>query len=121
MHALAHKAYGQTKTRTIDDKQLELAVFKQITEALEAASSLPVSEASVRAEALNKNTQLWTILTTDLLHPENAYDANLKRDLLILARFIEKKTPNSLTDNDALNELIEINQTVIAGLVAKPL
>lgn len=120
MHALAHKAYGQVKTRTVDEQHLELLIFRQITDELQAALSSPQSDAVARADALNRNTQLWTILTTDLLHPDNAYPPDLKRSFIVLARTVEKATPTCMTDNDALSELIEINQTVIEGLIAKP-
>jgi flagellar protein FlaF len=120
LQALAHKAYGQVKARTVDDRQLELLIFRQITEELQSALEQPHTNATARAEALNRNAQLWTILTTDLLHPDNAYEPSLKRSLIMLARFVEKATPKSMTDNDALSEIIEINTTVIGGLVAKP-
>ena len=119
MQALAHKAYGQVKARTVDERHLELLIFRQITEELQAALGQPLASATVRAEALNRNAQLWTILTTDLLHPDNAYDPSLKRSLIMLARFVEKATPKGITDNEALSEIIEINTNVIDGLVAK--
>ena len=72
MQALAVKAYGEVRNRTADNKSLEHALFDQITDALrDVAVDQEKTDAAKWADAVNRNLELWTILTTDLLHPEN--------------------------------------------------
>ena len=72
MQALAVKAYGEVRNRTADNKSLEHALFRQITDGLIEAAELEKTDASKWADALNRNLELWTLLSSDLLHPETS-------------------------------------------------
>lgn len=117
MQALAFKAYGEIAHRTASDKEIEFALFQQITDALERVLDPDTRSPSLWADALSRNQQLWTIIATDLLQPENALPDDLKRSLLFLSEFVRQSTMKILGGAEGISDLIEVNRTVMAGLV----
>jgi flagellar protein FlaF len=120
LQALAVKAYGEVRQRTVGDKEIEYALFRQITDALEAVAESTDFAPAAWADALNRNQQLWTILAADLLSPGNALPDDLKRSLLYLSEFVRRTSLNVLAGQDGLHDLIEVNRTVMAGLPRSP-
>lgn len=120
MHNLAHKAYGQVTRRTADPRQIETAVFEQVTEALVHVEADPNADPALWADAINRNRQLWLTLWTDLLSPGNALPDDLKTGLLNLAEFVRRTSMDVLAGGEGLADLIEINRTILAGLQARP-
>lgn len=116
MQTLASKAYGQTQHRIAGDRDIEYALFAQITEALENVATNAVEGAAARVDAISRNLSLWTILATDLLAPSNALPADIKKRLLILAEFVRRESMKRLSDDGELNPFIVINRTVMSGL-----
>lgn len=117
MQALAYKAYGNVAQRTAGDKEIEFALFQQITEALEGVLDPDTRTPSAWADAISRNQQLWTIIATDLLDPGNGLPDNLKRSLLLLSEFVRQSSLNILAGEESIPDLIEVNKTVMAGLV----
>ena len=117
MQALAFKAYGEVTRRTAGEKEIEYALFLQITEALENVLDPETRSLSEWADALNRNQQLWIIIATDLLLPGNALPDELKRSLFFLSDFVRQTSLKVLSGDDGIPDLIEVNKTVMAGLV----
>lgn len=117
MQSLALKAYGQITQRTAGDREIEFALFLQITEALESVIDPETRNLSDWADAINRNQQLWTIIATDLLLPGNGLPDDLKRSLLILSEFVRQASFKALAGNETISDLIEVNKTVMAGLI----
>ena len=111
------KAYGEVAKRTASDRQLEFALFMQITTALENLMSPDQVSLSDWADAINRNQQLWTILAGDLMLPSNALPYDLKRRLLLLSEFVRRTSLKVLAGEEDVSGLIEINKAVMAGLV----
>jgi flagellar protein FlaF len=116
LQALAVKAYGEVQQRTVGDKEIEYALFRQITEALEAVAETTEFAPAAWADAVHRNQQLWTIIAADLLSPGNALPDDLKQSLLYLSEFVRRTSLNVLAGEDGLRDLIEVNRTVMAGL-----
>jgi flagellar protein FlaF len=116
LQALAVRAYGRVQQRTVGDKEIEYAIFRQITDALEAVAVTTEFAPAAWADAVNRNQQLWTIIAADLLTPGNALPEELKRSLLYLAEFVRRTSLKVLAGEDGLSDLIEVNRTVMAGL-----
>lgn len=116
MHQLASKAYGNVTNRTASDKQVEYALFSEITQSLQHVSQTDDIQPAEWADAIDRNLQLWTILSTDLLSEENQLDAGLKRSLVLLAESVRRLSYRVLADEAEISELIEINQTIMLGL-----
>jgi len=116
LHNLAFKAYGQVQKRTASDKGIEHALFLQITEALEEVARSDSPSPSAKADAIHRNQQLWTLLTTDLLNPANSLPIDLKSRLLQLSKFVQKTSMEILSGTGNIADLIEVNRPIIAGL-----
>lgn len=116
MQALAVKAYGEVRNRTADNKSLEHALFRQITDALIEAQTLEKTDPAKWADAVNRNLELWTVLTTDLLHPENKLPDAIRKSLLELSVFVRRHSMQVLSGEAQLADLIEVNESIIPGL-----
>jgi flagellar protein FlaF len=116
VQALAVKAYGDVRNRTADDKSLEFALFQQITEGMTQAVTLEKTDPAKWADAINRNLELWTVLTTDLIHPENQLPVETRKALLELSVFVRKTSMQVLSGEEQLTDLIEINESIMSGL-----
>lgn len=116
MQALAVKAYGEVQQRTVGDREIEYALFRQITEALESVSATTEFAPAEWADAISRNQQLWSLIAVDLLNPANALADELKRSLLYLSEYVRRTSLKVLAGEDGLSDLIEVNKTVMAGL-----
>ena len=116
MQSLAFKAYGEVKQRTAGEKEIEFALFRQITDALKQVSEGNDVQPSDWAEAIHRNQQLWTTIAIDLLHPGNALPDEMKRSLLYLAEFVRQTSMKIMAGEGEIADLIEINQTIMNGL-----
>jgi len=69
-------------------------------------------------DALKHNQRIWTILQAELEKPDNPLPIALKRNLLLLSLFIDKRTIETLAfpSPEKLTILININQNISAGL-----
>ena len=116
MQALAVKAYGEVQKRTADPRSIEAALFRQITDGMIAAKDLRDSDPSTWANAINKNLELWNVLGSDLLHPDNQLNDSLRKSLLELSLFVRRATTKILAGSNELEDLIAINESIIQGL-----
>jgi flagellar biosynthesis activator protein FlaF len=117
LQALAHKAYGEVTQRTAGDKEIEYALFLQITEALKDILDPDTRSVADWADALSRNQQLWAIIAADLMHPGNGLADELKRRLFILSEFVRRTSLKAFAGEEVISDLIEVNRTVMAGLV----
>ena len=60
--------------------------------------------------------QLWTLITTDLLNPDNTLAIETKAGLISLAEFVRRTSHQILSGEEGLADIIEINRTIMAGL-----
>ncbi len=116
MQSLAFKAYGEVTQRTAGEKDIELALFRQITDALKQVSEAVDVQPTDWAEAIHRNQQLWTTIAIDLLHPGNALPDELKRSLLYLAEFVRQSSMKIMAGEGEIADLIEVNQSIMNGL-----
>ena len=116
MQALAVKAYGEVRNRTADNKSLESALFEQITDGLIEAVNLEKEDPAKWADAINRNLELWTVLTTDLLNPNNQLPDATRKSLLELSVFVRRASMQVLSGSGDLTDIIEINQSIMGGL-----
>lgn len=117
MQALAFKAYGQVTQRTASGRALEHALFDQITQGLEQAAAAGRDDPGLWGEALYRNLQLWSLIAADILHPDNALPTETRAGLLQLSEFVRRNTQQVFAGTAELSDLIEVNRTIMAGLV----
>ncbi|MFN4183314.1 MAG: flagellar biosynthesis regulator FlaF [Hyphomonas sp.] len=116
MQALAYKAYGQVTQRTATGRALEFAVFEQVTRDLQSVLDDGGANPGAWGDAIYRNLQLWTIIATDLLSPENALPNETKAGLITLSEFIRRTSLKVLAGSEGLADIIEVNRTIMAGL-----
>lgn len=119
MQALAFKAYGEVAQRTAGEKEIEYALFLQITDALERVVDPETRSLESWADAVYRNQQLWIIIATDLLLPGNALPDEMKRSLLYLSEFVRQTSMKIMAGEESIPDLIEVNKTVMAGLASQ--
>jgi flagellar biosynthesis activator protein FlaF len=116
LQSLAFKAYGEVTQRTAGEKDIEIALFQQITNELRNVSDADTVQPTDWAEAIHRNQQLWTMIAIDLLNPGNALPEEMKRSLLYLAEFVRQNSMKILSGSGDIADLIEINQSIMMGL-----
>lgn len=120
MQTLALRAYGEVQQRTADDKEIERAVFAQITAALENAADPDAVSPTVWADAIHRNQQLWSILAADVLSVKNALPDATKTQLFQLSQFVRKHSLQVLSGTAEIADLIDINKSILAGMNGRP-
>jgi flagellar biosynthesis activator protein FlaF len=116
LQLLAHKAYGEIHTRTASDRDIEFALFDQITKALSEVNTGQDAPPARRADAVSRNLQLWTLLSSDLISEANALDIATKRGLLNLGHYVRRRSMQALADTSDLSDLIDINTTLMQAM-----
>lgn len=116
----ALKTYQAVENTTLSGRELEASILSR--SAMRLAAVRDDWEAADRDErldeALRYNQRLWTLFQAELTDPNNPLPIELKRNLLSLSAFIDKRTFEVLSDPDPrkLDILIEINRNIAAGL-----
>lgn len=116
MQALAYKAYGQVTQRTATGRALEHSLFEQVTRDLQSVLDDGGENTGAWGDAIYRNLQLWTIIATDLLSPENMLPNETKAGLITLSEFVRRTSMKVLAGAEGLADIIEVNRTIMAGL-----
>lgn len=116
MQNLVSRAYGEVQQRTADDKEIERAVFAQITAALENVADPRAVSPTDWADAIHRNQQLWSILAADLLSAKNALPEATKTQLFQLSQFVRKHSLQVLSGTADVADLIDVNKSILVGL-----
>ncbi len=117
MQLLAHKTYGEIQTRTASDRDIEYALFDQITKALREINKQPDTPPSKRMDAISRNLQLWILLSADLMSEANALDIETKSGLLGLSIYVRRRSMQALADDASeLSDLIDINTSLMQAM-----
>lgn len=68
--------------------------------------------------ALKYNQRIWSIFQSEMAKSENPLPDNIKRNILLLSRFIDQRIFDVMAFPDPvkLNIVIRINQNIAAGL-----
>ena len=120
LHALAQQAYDNVQHRTAGEREIELALFTQITQDLTKVAEQEVPAPTVWAEAISRNLELWSLLASDLLGAENTIADELKGGLLYLSEFVRTESMRILSGEGELRNLIDINISIMQGLSGQP-
>jgi flagellar protein FlaF len=115
----AVSAYGSVIRHTEDPRDIEFRVFEQITSALEAAAPAE-AHFTARIQAVHRNRELWQTLAGDLADAENALPDETRAGLLSLAIWVTRETDRVMHHGAPLDDLIEINRSIMQGLRPGP-
>lgn len=120
MYASAKKAYENGARATDSSRDLEAtALFKaaRLLEACRAAWGEP-GHAERLEHALRYNQRLWTLFQSELARPDHEMVPALRRDLLQISVFVDKRTFEVISSPspEKLQALIDIDRNIASGL-----
>ena len=111
----AQTAYGHQARAIKTPRDTEYDAIAHITRRLKAADGQTGRFAELAA-AVHANRRLWTILASDVAHPDNPLPQDLKARLFYLAEFTDAHSSRVLSQSATAAPLIEINTAVMRGL-----
>lgn len=111
------QAYQAASQRSEDPRATEYRLFAQVTRALMNAKTLPREEMKPRAEALDWNRRVWSNLAIDCASEDNKLPESLRAAIISLSIFVSKHASVALRDPEAIDDLVDINRTVMQGLM----
>lgn len=90
--------------------------------ALRLKSAQDTADREKMRAAARLNWRLWTIIQAELMDPECPVPADIRGNVLSLARFIDQHTVEFISEPqpESLNVLININRQLSAGLYQTP-
>lgn len=104
--------YGSAGLRTERDSEYD--AFSYVTRLLRDAKNSRLGPATV--QAIHKNSELWSILATDLAQPDNTLPDETKAGLISLAGFAIRQGFSVLNNGGTIDSLIEVNVAIMKGL-----
>ena len=114
------QAYESVEKATLPGRELEAMILTRAARKLiQCQDNWNDQDRSEKLdEALKYNQRVWSIFQTELASPDNPLPANLKRDLLQLSGFVDKRIFETMAhpEPDKLSIIISINQNIAAGL-----
>ena len=118
MTMYAQAGYTQMRKASASPRQIEAELLTSIASSLEAAADPENGSYAALANAVHRNTQLWTALLVDLAAPENSLDDHLKAQLISLGAFSIRHGNKVLAKEEGVETLVRINRSIAAGLRA---
>ena len=124
MFTNARKAYEAGNQATDSSRELEsTALFKAARLLQECHDQWDQAGHGERLEhALRYNQRLWTLFQSELARPDHEMIPSLRRDLLQISGYVDKRTFELMAtpDRDRLRVLIEIDRNIASGLAVRP-
>lgn len=111
------QAYQQASQRSEDPRATEYRLFAQVTRALIASKTLPKEDVKGRVEALDWNRRVWSNMAVDCASQDNQLPEALRAAIISLSIFVSKHASIALRDTSAIDDLVDINRTVMQGLM----
>lgn len=119
--------YRKAEQANLTGKDLEVAVLvkgaRLLRECQKCWSSLDQRQRlNQLGEACRYNQRIWSVFQTEALREENPLPSDLKRNILLLSGFIDKKLMDALAypGPEKLTQIIDINLNIAAGLRGSP-
>ncbi len=124
MNARGLGAYAQVSNVTLSGREVEAAVLTKAAVKLKSCQdNWYVDDREARLdEALKFNQRIWSIFQGELGREDNPLQKELRRDILRLSAFIDKRIIEIMAypEPEKLNAIIAINQNLAAGLRQRP-
>lgn len=120
MYANPLQAYESVEKATLPGRELEAMILTRAARKLRQCQDNwnDQDRRDKLDEALKYNQRVWSIFQTELASPDNPLPANLKKDLLQLSGFVDKRIFETMAhpEPEKLSIIISINQNIAAGL-----
>ena len=120
----AVKAYQNVDQKTMSGRETEARVLTKAAQKLiECQRNWDApGRYQLLDEALKYNQRIWSIFQAEVAKPENPLPINVKRDVLALSKYIDKRIFDTMAfpSSEKLSIIIRINQNIAAGLRGSP-
>lgn len=123
MYGSAKKAYESGAKATTSNRELEATALFKAARQFEACRDTwgePGHEERLE-QALRYNQRLWTLFQDELARPDHPMVPALRRDLLQISVFVDKRTFEILSapSPEKLQALIDIDRNIASGLAVR--
>lgn len=115
------QAYAKTQSLALSQRELEARALFKAASKLQALKDNWDPSISVIEEPLSHNRRLWTIFLASATEEDCPLPPELRKNIIGLGRFVINQCMRILFEPDVakLDLLIEINQNIAAGLMAR--
>lgn len=113
MHGI--EAYKQTMRDIQSPKDAEAKIISAITKGLERHAPEGYKSSFLK-DYLVKNQRLWVAVRNDTGSEGNSLPVALRAQLVSLSLWVERHTVSVLTGQADVQDLIDLNRRIIAGL-----
>jgi flagellar biosynthesis activator protein FlaF len=110
------QAYQKAAVQAEDPRDTEYRLFGQVTRALIAAQNADKFDIKTRAEALDWNRRVWSVMGSDCSFEGNKLPDALRASIISLSIWVGKQTSLAMRNSDEIADLIEINRIIMEGL-----
>jgi len=110
------QAYQQAALRADSPRGAEYRLFGQVTLALMEAQRGGAADPSARADALERNLRLWSVLANDCADPQNRLPEALRAAIISLSLWVDRHTREIGQGAAEIAPLVEVNRMVMQGL-----
>jgi len=122
-----YDVYKKAEKENLKGKDLEVAVLvkgaRLLKECEKSWDKLARKQLLAQlGDACKYNRRIWSVFQTEAMKEDNPLPAELKRNILLLSGFIEKRLLEVLAypDPEKLTQVIKINLHIAAGLRGSP-
>jgi flagellar protein FlaF len=124
VYANPAEAYKSTDQAIMSGREIEAAVLTKAAWKLKNCQTNWEAEDREEklVEALKFNQRVWSILQSELAKEDNPLPTRLRRDLLSLSAFIDRRIIETMAypSPEKLSIVIDINNNIAAGLRGSP-
>ncbi len=117
------KAYRDVQKETLSNREVEASILTQAAlELKDCQKNWDTCDYSKLDSALKFNQYIWSIFQTEIIKEDNALPVELKRDILNLSIFIDKRIfeITAYPSPEKLTAIININLNIASGLRGSP-
>jgi flagellar protein FlaF len=117
---MSFQAYQKAANKTSNPRDVEYRLFAQVTHALSEAKTLEKHEFRKLIDTLDWNRRVWSALAMDCSNPDNGLPVQTRASIISLSIYVSKQSSAIVRGQGDLDDLIEINRTIMQGLAGQP-
>lgn len=113
-------AYQSVRRLSEAPRDTEHRLMGQITGEMIVARDAQKQGAEL-AEPLHRNREMWNIFSADCTSPGNELPHELRASIISLALWVNRFSSEVIAGRESIQDLIEVNRSVMEGLAAQRL
>lgn len=113
-------AYRRAQEIGASPRGTEYRLMSQITAEMITARDAGLSGAQLMP-ALHRNRRAWSTFSAVCAAPDNQLADALRAQIISLALWVDRHTSEVVRGRESINDLIEVNRTIIEGLASENL